>query len=204
MAGVQRVVVIGAGIVGAAAAARLAAAGARVTVVDNGAVGGATAAGAGIIATISSTVTDDETAAFRFAAARHYRHLLQRCADAGIEGGSYRSAGQLTVALRSAECEELQADFDRTRDLVARHGPDSVGQPELLTAGDIAARFPLVGPTFGGRWPRTWRWWTGARCATACCGSPSPRVLRWLTAPRNSKSTGASMGPPVSMRPAVG
>lgn len=150
MAGVQRVVVIGAGIVGAAAAARLAAAGARVTVVDNGAVGGATAAGAGIIATISSTVTDDETAAFRFAAARHYRDLLQRCADAGIEGGSYRIAGQLTVALRSAECEELQADFDRTRDLVARHGPDSVGQPELLTAGDIAARFPLVGPTFGG------------------------------------------------------
>lgn len=150
MAGVQRVVVIGAGIVGAGAAARLAAAGARVTVVDNGAVGGATAAGAGIIATISSTVTDDETAAFRFAAARHYRDLLQRCADAGIEGGSYRIAGQLTVALRSAECEELQADFDRTRDLVARHGPDSVGQPELLTAGDIAARFPLVGPTFGG------------------------------------------------------
>lgn len=142
--------VVGAGIVGAATAARLAAAGARVTVVDNGAVGGATAAGAGIIATISSTVTDDETAAFRFAAARHYRELVQRCADAGIEGASYRIAGQLTVALRSSERDELQADFDRTTRLVARHGPDSVGQPELLTAGDIASRFPLVGPTFGG------------------------------------------------------
>lgn len=148
--GVERVVVVGAGIVGAAAAARLAGRGARVTVVDNGAVGGATAAGAGIIATISSRPTDDETAGFRFAAARHYRELLQRCADAGIDGSSYRIAGQLTVALRSSEGDALQADFDRTTALVARHGTASVGQPELLTAADIAARFPLVGPTFGG------------------------------------------------------
>lgn len=142
--------VVGAGIVGAAAAARLAAAGARVTVVDNGATGAATAAGAGIIATVSSTVTDDETAAFRFAAARHYRELVQRCSDAGIDGASYRVAGQLTVALRDAELGELQADFERTTNLVARHGPTSVGQPELLTAAEIATRFPLIGPTFGG------------------------------------------------------
>jgi len=147
---VERVVVVGAGIVGAAAAARLAAAGARVTVVDDATAGGATAAGAGIIATISSTVTDDETAAFRFAAARHYRELVRRCADAGIGDGSYRVAGQLTLALRSSERDELQADFDRTTNLVARHGTDAVGQPELLTTDDIAARFPLIGATFGG------------------------------------------------------
>ena len=150
MALVQRVVVVGAGIVGAAAAARFASRGARVTVVDNAAAGGATAAGAGIIATISSRPTDDETAAFRFAAARHYRELLQQCADAGIDGGSYRVAGQLTVALQSSERDDLQADFDRTTALVARHGTASVGQPELLTAADVATRFPLVGPTFGG------------------------------------------------------
>lgn len=150
MAGVQRVVVVGAGIVGAAAAARLAAAGALVTVVDNAAVGGATAAGAGIIATISSRVTDAATTAFRFAAARHYRELVQRLADAGIDGASYRVAGQLTLALHRSERAELQADFDRTSGLVDRYGPASVGQPELLTAADVAARFPLVGPTFGG------------------------------------------------------
>ncbi len=148
--GVQRVVVVGAGIVGAAAAARLAAAGVRVTMVDNAAAGGATAAGAGIIATISSKVTDDETTAFRFAAARHYRELLRRLADAGIDGASYRVAGQLTVALQSSERNDLHVDFDRTTSLVARYGSASVGQPELLTAADVAVRFPLVGRTFGG------------------------------------------------------
>lgn len=150
VAGVQRVVVVGAGIVGAAAAARLAAAGARVTVVDDRAAGGATAAGAGIVATVSSRATDEETTAFRFAAARHHRELLERCAEAGITGASYRVAGQLTVALAESQVVELQSEFDRTVRLVARHGPDTVGQPELLSPADIVERFPLVGPTFGG------------------------------------------------------
>lgn len=150
MAGVQRIVVLGAGIVGAAAAARLAAAGAQVTVVDSGAAGAATAAGAGIIATVSSRVTDDETTAFRFAAARHYRELLQRCTAAGIGSASYRVAGQLTVALHESETDDLIADFERTADLVDRHGPDSVARPELLTAAELAARYPLVGSTLGG------------------------------------------------------
>ncbi len=141
---------VGAGIVGAAAAARLATRGARVTVVDDGAAGGATAAGAGIIATVSSRPTDDDTAAFRFAAARHYAELVQRCADAGLGGHSYRAAGQLTVALRAAESAELLADYERTTDLVARFGPAAVGRPELLAAADIAARYPLLGPTYGG------------------------------------------------------
>lgn len=150
MAGVQRVVVVGAGIVGAAAAARLARSGVQVTVVEGHAVGGATAAGAGIIATVSSRATDDETAAFRFAAARHYPELVQRCAEAGISGASYRVAGQLTLALQESETETVLADFERTGALVDRFGADSVGRPELLTAGAIVDRYPLVGPTFGG------------------------------------------------------
>ena len=41
-------------------------------------------------------------------------------------------------------------DFERTRLLVDRFGAESVGLPELLTADEVAGRFPLVGRTFGG------------------------------------------------------
>ena len=146
------VAVIGAGIVGASAARRLAAAGVQVTVVDDGAVGGATAAGAGIIATISSRPTDDEIAAFRFAAARHYPELIEICDAAGLFGHSYAPVGQLSVALDEAEAAKLPAEFARAQALVGHFGPACVGVPELLTGADIAGRFPLIAPTTGGLW----------------------------------------------------
>ncbi|MET3808449.1 D-amino-acid dehydrogenase [Nakamurella sp. UYEF19] len=145
-----RVVVIGAGIVGTAAAHRLAAGGAQVTVFDNGAIGGATAAGAGIIATISSRVTDLDVASFRFAAARHYLELVETCTAAGISGHSYAPVGQLSIAFDDAEQAALEVDFDRATELVGRFGPSSVGTPELLTAAEVSRRYPMIAPTRGG------------------------------------------------------
>jgi D-amino-acid dehydrogenase len=149
---VSTVAVIGAGIVGASAARRLSAAGVQVTLIDDRAEGGATAAGAGIIATIGSRPTDPATAAFRFAAARHYPELVELCDAAGLVNHSYASVGQLTVAFDGAEAGELPAHLERARELVNQFGPDGVGTPELLTGADIADRFPLLAPMAGGLW----------------------------------------------------
>ena len=145
-----RVVVIGAGIVGASAAHRLSGAGVEVTLVDNQSVGGATAAGAGIVATISSRLADAETEAFRFAAARYYPELVEICSEAGLSGHSYAAVGQLTLAADDPEAEALSTELTRASALVGRFGPAAVGRPELLTSTTIRSRFPLVGPTAGG------------------------------------------------------
>ncbi len=147
-----RVVVIGAGIVGASAAHRLSGAGVEVTLVDNQSVGGATAAGAGIVATISSRSADAETEAFRFAAARYYPELVEICSEAGLSGHSYAAVGQLTLAADDPEAEALSTELTRASALVGRFGPAAVGRPELLTSTTIRSRFPLVGPTAGGLW----------------------------------------------------
>ncbi len=145
-------VVVGAGIVGASAAYRLSAAGARVTVLDNGAAGGATAAGAGIIATVGSRPTDLDSAAFRFEAARHYLALAQACNAAGLPGHSYAGVGQLVLALDDCDAERLPTDLAGAQDLVRRFGTAAVGIPELLSAAAVGRRFPLVGPSLGGLW----------------------------------------------------
>jgi len=147
-----KVVVIGAGIVGSAAAHRLSMLGADVMLVDNRAPGAATPAGAGIIATIGSRATDLDTALFRITAARHYVELVRVSEEAGLRGHSYSATGQLVLALDDGEAAMLPAEFDRARDLVDRFGRDSVGMPELLSSVDIRRRFPLVATACGGLW----------------------------------------------------
>src|ERR1700712_1697717 len=138
-----RVVVIGAGIVGASAALRLSTAGIEVTVIDNQSAGGATAAGAGIIATISSKPTDAESEQFRFTAARYYPELTEICSAAGLSGHSYAAAGQLRLAFDDSEAEALVPELARASALVHRFGPAGVGSPELLTGAAILTRFPM-------------------------------------------------------------
>ena len=145
-----RVVVIGAGIVGASAAQRLSAAGADVVLIDNLAAGGATAAGAGIIATVSSKPADVDAEAFRFAAARYYPGLVELCAAAGLAGHSYASVGQLRLAFDDAEADALRVESERILDLLRRFGPAGVGTPELLTGAAIREAFPQVAPMAGG------------------------------------------------------
>ena len=108
--------------------------------IDNGAPGGATAAGAGILATISSRATDLETAGFRFQAARYHLELAANC----------EAVGPLTVAFDDGQADELHREMDRSLQLVRTFGAASVGSPQWLSANDIRSRHPLVAPTTGG------------------------------------------------------
>lgn len=145
----KEVVVIGAGIVGASAAYQLAVGGAGVTVVDDHRPGGATAAGAGIIAAVSSKPSDLGTARFRIDAARHYLELDLLCSARGLEA-SYGRAGQLTLALTDDDVAQLRAEYERSIELVDRFGTRAVGQPELLTSQQIRDRHPAIGANHGG------------------------------------------------------
>jgi D-amino-acid dehydrogenase len=149
---VVRIAGIGGGIVGASAALRLRLGGADVTLFHDDLPGGATAAGAGIIAAISSRSLDGETAAFRFAAARHYPALVDMCTSAGFPVPSYAAVGQLTVAFDAAQAGGLEAQLTTARQLVQQFGAAGVGVPQLLSGADVASRFPLVAPTAGALW----------------------------------------------------
>jgi D-amino-acid dehydrogenase len=92
-----KIIVIGAGIVGAACAYTAASLGAEVVLVDAGLAGRATAAGAGIICPWSARVEDPDWYAFGCAAARDYPALIEELADAGETDTGYRRVGALAL-----------------------------------------------------------------------------------------------------------
>jgi len=92
-----KIIVIGAGIVGAACAYTAASLGAEVIAVDAALPGRATAAGAGIICPWSSRVEDGDWYAFGCAAAREYPALIEELAEAGETDTGYRRVGALAL-----------------------------------------------------------------------------------------------------------
>ena len=176
-----RVAIVGAGIVGAAAAERLTRAGARVTVVESHRVGAATAAGAGIIAPVSSRPLDDAAASFRVRAARHYLELAALTDAGGHSNHSYGAVGQLTVALDEDEAQALVADHERSLDLVAQFGPVAIGMPEVLDPLEVARRFPLVATTWGALWLPEVARVDGARMRDTLLSLALARGAEWVT-----------------------
>ena len=86
----MRVVIIGAGVLGASTAFHLTLAGAEVVVVDEDHAGRATAAGAGIVSPWSSGRVDPDWRRIADAGARYYPALIQRLAEAGETETGYR------------------------------------------------------------------------------------------------------------------
>jgi len=85
----MRIIVVGAGIVGASAAFHLTQFGAEVYLIDSNASGRATFAGAGIVCPWLSQNTDPRYEELSFAAARYYPELVARLAAAGETGIAY-------------------------------------------------------------------------------------------------------------------
>jgi len=96
-----RIVVVGAGIVGASAAYHLARRGVAVVVIDGAAAGSATGAGAGIIC---PWTTPDGNPAYRLGAdgARYYPELISMLAEDGEAGTGYQRVGALCLADEAA------------------------------------------------------------------------------------------------------
>lgn len=134
------IVVVGAGVAGAATAFALARRGADVGIVDAGLPGQATAAGAGIVQPWS-TSADGEFYELYAAGAAYYPQLVERLADAGVDDIGYRRTGGLVVNRDDRILDEVEER------VVARIGTDGVGR---LTSAEARALFPPLAPGLDG------------------------------------------------------
>src|ERR1700745_1894625 len=126
----MRIVVLGAGIVGASAAYHLPRLGAEVYLIDRDAPGRATFAGAGIICPWLSQVRDPRYEGLSFAAARYYPELVVELAAASETETEYEVVGGLVVGDSAFQLEaivkRLQEQLDR--------GAKEVGEGRLLSS----------------------------------------------------------------------
>jgi D-amino-acid dehydrogenase len=133
----MKLVVIGAGIVGASAAYHLAREGCKVTLVDRADDGRATAAGAGIVCPWGSAIDDAASYALLAGGARYYHHLIALLAEDGEQDLGYARVGGLYVP---SDPEELAAVERRARARAAE-APEA-GEIKRLSAADARALFP--------------------------------------------------------------
>lgn len=125
----MKVVVVGAGVLGASVAYHLAREGAEVVIVDDNREGRATAAGAGIISPWTSRYESRDWYRIARGGGRYYPELLRHLAEDGETDVSYRKVGVLMV---SDDPAELDADERR----LAERRPEA---PEM---GDVSRLSP--------------------------------------------------------------
>ncbi|WP_072393135.1 FAD-dependent oxidoreductase [Hyphomicrobium sp. CS1BSMeth3] len=133
----MKVIVVGAGILGASAAYSLVRAGCAVTMVDRVDEGRATAAGAGIVSPWGSPTVDEDYYALLAHGARYYPRLVQMLAEDGEFDLGYAKVGGLYVASDPAE---LDAAERRAR-ARAVDAPEA-GSIERLAPADARRAFP--------------------------------------------------------------
>lgn len=136
-------VVVGGGIVGAAAAYHLAADGVGTALVDRRDEGRATDAGAGIVSPATSSRTDDD-AWFSLGAdaAAYYPELDARLEAAGVGPTGYDRQGLLAVAVDEDERDPYEAALDR----IDRRRLDAI---EEIPPAEAEERFPPLADPVG-------------------------------------------------------
>ncbi|PHK95190.1 FAD-dependent oxidoreductase [Pseudoroseomonas rhizosphaerae] len=137
----MRVIVVGAGILGASAAYHLAAGGAEVVILDPMLEGRATAAGAGIVCPWSSRVTDPDWYRLSGGGARDYPMLVVQLAEDGETDLGYRRVGALCIAGDEGGLDETEA---RIRARMAE-APEA-GALSRLPPAEARALFPPLRP----------------------------------------------------------
>jgi D-amino-acid dehydrogenase len=142
----MRIVVLGAGIVGASAAYHLTRLGAEVYMIDRDAPGRSTFAGAGIICPWLSQVRDPRYEGLSFAAARYYPELVVELAAAGETETEYEVVGGLVVGDSALQ---LEAIVKRLQEYLDR-GAKEIGDVRLLSSGESKRAVSLS--RFGSGW----------------------------------------------------
>ncbi len=137
----MRLIVVGAGIVGAACAYAASGLGAEVVLVDAGLPGQATAAGAGIICPWTASAAQGPWYDFACAAARRYPGLVAELADGGETDVSYRRVGAL---ITGADGKPAAREAERLRTRQA--ASPEIGDVELLEPAQAQALFPPLRP----------------------------------------------------------
>jgi glycine/D-amino acid oxidase-like deaminating enzyme len=135
----MRLIVVGAGVVGAACAYTASGLGAEVVLVDAGLSGQATAAGAGIICPWTSHAGDAAWYGIARAAAREYPGLAAELAELGDI--SYRQVGALIITRDEHEadlyCQQLKA---------RRAAAPEIGEVRIVPAAEARSLFPPLRP----------------------------------------------------------
>ena len=148
------VIVIGGGIVGAAAGYHLSRAGARALLLDRADAGRATDAGAGIIAPESSKVESDDWFAFATAAVDTYPELIAQLQADGAGETGYAAAEELIVAVSPDEDEPFAASRRRLLERQRRHGRPAPDDLAPIDSAAAQARFPGLAPLRHGLYHR--------------------------------------------------
>lgn len=141
----MKLVVVGAGILGASAAYHLVREGAEVILVDRADEGRATAAGAGIVCPWGSLVEDRPSYALLAAGARYYPELVAMLYEDGEQDLGYARVGGLYVPEGAGE---LDAAERRVRARTA-NAPEA-GHIERLSPADARKLFPPLRPDLPG------------------------------------------------------
>lgn len=174
----MRVVVVGAGVLGASVAYHLATAGAEVTVVDEAHEGRATAAGAGIICPWLSDTGDAAFTALYTGGARYYPALVE--ALGGAESLGYRRSGALFVSRDPAELAAVEAAARRW----TGRAPE-IGAIERLTPAEARGLFPPLARDRRRCASAAARGWTGAGSPRRCSMRRRCRGRGWSGAARS-------------------
>ncbi len=137
----DRIVVIGGGIVGASAAYHLACAGVDTVLIDAADDGAATSAGAGIVAPALSKMPSRPWFDLAFAAAAAYPSLIDRLAEDGEETTGYREIDGLLIAMDAEEAARL----DDIRAMVdVRVGAGMAGTVTRVSEAETRRLFPPI------------------------------------------------------------
>src|SRR5580658_45106 len=140
----MRLIIVGAGITGAACAYTASTLGAEVTLIDAERPGRATAAGAGIICPWTSAVDDPAWYDFARTAAREYPALIAGLADQGEADVSYRQVGALLLAETADQADALEQA--RQRIAARRAEAPEMGEVSLLDGDQAQELFPPLRP----------------------------------------------------------
>lgn len=144
----QRVIVVGGGIVGASAAFELARRGVATVLVDRRDEGRATSAGAGIIAPGTSMRDLPPFYALARPAVEWYPALLAALAEADAGETGYEVCGKLFIAQTDEEADRLGGVLDlmrRRRD----EGMPNLGEVQAIGGAEARAMFPALGEVTG-------------------------------------------------------
>ncbi|WP_102225225.1 NAD(P)/FAD-dependent oxidoreductase [Acidimangrovimonas sediminis] len=139
----MKVVIVGAGILGASTAYHLALQGHAVTVIDHGHQGKATMAGAGIVCPWATKVEDPVWYRMYAAGARYYEAMIADLAARGETDVGYRKTGALVTS-------EMQADYDAAGERLAARtadAPESGGFHEIPPS-EAQKHFPPINPDY--------------------------------------------------------
>ncbi|GIL25333.1 NAD(P)/FAD-dependent oxidoreductase [Actinocatenispora comari] len=141
----EHIVVVGGGIVGSAAAYRLARRGLRVTLVDRADTGHATAAGAGIVAPATAFTTPAAWYPLAFQAVAFYQELVAALRDDGITDTGYSVTGGLFIATDETERQRL-TEVHRLIDERRLAGVANIGELTMVDPQQTHEMFPPLAP----------------------------------------------------------